>query len=121
MNIELWRQRKKELHLTHDQLAEKAGVSRRVVASIFGGDARGQNPTLATIAAIEKALGLNTPSLEWTDEDKAAGVTFTSPYNNLSKEEVKWFELRSLIIEKQGEEYLNTVIEMLTTLMNQKK
>lgn len=73
MNIELWRQRKKELHLTHDQLAEKAGVSRRVVASIFGGDARGQNPTLATVAAIEKALGLASD----TDQEPAPPLTDT--------------------------------------------
>lgn len=58
MDIELWKKRKKELHLTHDQLAEMSGVSRRVIAGIFAGDNRGQNPRLVTVQAIERALGL---------------------------------------------------------------
>ena len=40
MNIELWKKRKKELHLTHDQLAEMSGVSRRTIAGIFANDER---------------------------------------------------------------------------------
>ncbi len=119
INVELWEERKKKLGYTFDELSEKSGIPKRTILGVFRKEVT--TPRIDTVQAIEKALGLNTPSLEWTDEDKAAGVTFTSPYNNLSKEEVKWFELRSLIIEKQGEEYLNTVIEMLTTLMNQKK
>lgn len=61
MDIQLWKKRKKELHLTHDQLAEKSGVSRRTIAGIFSGDPTYQSPTLNTIESIERALGLNQP------------------------------------------------------------
>lgn len=59
VNIELWKKRKKELHWSHDDLARESGVSRRTIAGIFAGDARGQNPTIETVQAIEKALGLS--------------------------------------------------------------
>ena len=60
MDIQLWKKRKKELKLTHDQLAEKSGISRRTIAGIFSGDPTYQSPTLNTIEAIERALGLYT-------------------------------------------------------------
>lgn len=59
MNIDLWKTRKKELKLTHDELAELSGISRRTIAGIFGGDPRYASPTLNTIESIERALGIN--------------------------------------------------------------
>lgn len=59
INIELWKKRKKELHWSHDDLARESGVSRRTIAGIFAGDERGQNPTIETVQAIERALGLS--------------------------------------------------------------
>lgn len=64
MDIQQWKRRKKELHLTHDQLAEKSGISRRTIAGIFSGDPTYQSPTLNTVEAIERALGLNQPQLQ---------------------------------------------------------
>ena len=61
MDIQQWKRRKKELHLTHDQLVEKSGISRRTIAGIFSGDPTYQSPTLNTVEAIERALGLNQP------------------------------------------------------------
>ena len=61
MDLELWKKRKKELHLTHDQLAEKSGISRRTIARIFSGNPDTPSPTLNTVEAIERALGLNQP------------------------------------------------------------
>lgn len=61
MNLEQWKKRKKELHLTHDQLAEKSGISRRTIARIFAGGPDMPSPTLNTVEAIERALGLNQP------------------------------------------------------------
>lgn len=58
MNIELWRQRKKELHLTLDEIAEQSGVSRRTVARVFSKTANYDNPGRVTIEAIERVLGL---------------------------------------------------------------
>lgn len=59
MNIQKWKQRKKELGWTHDELAEKSGISRRTIAGIFSGDPRYESPTYNTIQAIERALGLS--------------------------------------------------------------
>lgn len=59
INIELWKKRKKELNWSHDDLARESGVSRRTIAGIFAGDERGQNPTIETVQAIERALGLS--------------------------------------------------------------
>ena len=59
INIELWKKRKKELNWSHDDLARESGVSRRTIAGIFAGDERGQNPTIETVQAIERALGLD--------------------------------------------------------------
>ena len=59
INLELWKKRKKELHWSHDDLARESGISRRTIAGIFAGDERGQNPTIDTIQAIERALGLS--------------------------------------------------------------
>lgn len=54
MNIDLWKTRKKELKLTHDELAELSGISRRTIAGIFGGDPRYASPTLCQAQSIPK-------------------------------------------------------------------
>lgn len=59
MDIELWKKRRKELGLTLDQLSALSGVSRRTVAGIFANDPSRCSPTLNTIQAIEKALGID--------------------------------------------------------------
>ncbi len=65
MNIQLWKKRKKLLNLTYDDLAKISGVSKRTIAGIFGGGYKYESPTLNTIQAIERALGIN--SFETTD------------------------------------------------------
>lgn len=67
MNIELWRQRKKELHLTLDEIAEQSGVSRRTVARVFSKTANYDNPGRVTIEAIERVLGLSSSPPATTD------------------------------------------------------
>lgn len=62
MDITLWKKRKKELHLTHDDLAKLSGISRRTIAGIFSGDPTYSSPTLNTINAIEQVLGINEKS-----------------------------------------------------------
>lgn len=59
MDLELWQKRRKELSLTYDDLAKLSGVSKRTVAGIFGGDYQYRSPTLNTVQAIEKALGIS--------------------------------------------------------------
>lgn len=57
MNIELWKQRKKELKLTFEDLSKKTGVSIRTLKSVFSGER--SNTTTFTVQSIEKALGLD--------------------------------------------------------------
>lgn len=57
MNIELLRQRKKELKMTFDEMSEKSGIPKRTLEAIFVGKTK--TPRIDTIEAIEKALGLN--------------------------------------------------------------
>jgi transcriptional regulator with XRE-family HTH domain len=56
MDIELWKQRKKELKLTFEDLSVQTGLSVRTLKSLFTGER--SNTTTFTIQAIEKALGL---------------------------------------------------------------
>ena len=58
MDIELWRQRKKEMHLTLDDIAERSGVSRGTVARLFSKTSGYNNPCSATVEVIERVLEL---------------------------------------------------------------
>src|SRR5262249_60524288 len=60
---------------TLDQLAERSGVSRRMLVSIEQGSA---NPSIATLLLISDALGIGLPALTMPDagmlEDFLAGA-----------------------------------------------
>lgn len=107
INIERWQKRKKELGWTLDNIAEKSGISRRTVARVFSGNPKYPDPTYNTVQAIERALGLT----EWTAEEKELGVGEHAVV--LSPEEWQWMELRSEIIRLHGEEYLNTLTDLI--------
>lgn len=57
MDLELWKKRRKELGLRYDDLAEKAGVSKRTIEDIFRGYTTA--PRIDTVEAIERALGVD--------------------------------------------------------------
>jgi transcriptional regulator with XRE-family HTH domain len=57
---------------TLDQLAERAGVSRRMLVSIEQGTA---NPSIATLLLISDALGIGLPAL--VDMDRPSGLRVT--------------------------------------------
>ena len=109
MNIKKYQDRKNELNLTYDDIVRLSGVSKRTIAGFFGGDPKYANPSIDTLRAIDKALGLN--ELEWTDEDKAEGVGSHSV--KLSADEWEWLELRSELLEAGGQEYLDTLTALL--------
>ena len=91
MNIELWKKRKKELKMTHDELAEKSGVSRRTIAGIFSGNPDWCSPTLNTIQAIERALGLDEEpknSVQIPDKYKDIMVALNDGDKNLQQEDI---------------------------------
>lgn len=110
INIERWKQRKKELGWSYDDIARESGIGRRTIAGIFGGDPHYESPTLNTIQAIERALGLS----EWTAEEKELGVGKHPTY--LSEEETEWLELRSEILRVFGQDYLNALTDSFKKL-----
>ena len=57
---------------TLDQLAERSGVSRRMLVSIEQGSA---NPSIATLLLISDALGIGLPVL--VDMDRSPGLRVT--------------------------------------------
>src|SRR2546430_17667584 len=57
---------------TLDQLAERSGVSRRMLVSIEQGSA---NPSIATLLLISDALGIGLPAL--VDMDRSPGLQVT--------------------------------------------
>lgn len=115
MDINAWKKRKKELHWTHDDLARESGVSRRTIARIFSGNPDSPSPTLNTVEAIEKALGIENPTLEWTEEDKALGVGNHPTY--LSERERKWMELGSEVLRIKGEAYYDMLEQMIEAVI----
>ena len=58
INTEKWKNKKKELNLTFDELADLAKISRRQIIYLFNGSAK--NPGIETVQKIERALGLTT-------------------------------------------------------------
>src|SRR5256885_4481345 len=54
---------------TLDQLAERSGVSRRMLVSIEQGSA---NPSIATLLLVSDALGIGLPAL--VDMDRPSGL-----------------------------------------------
>ena len=67
MNLELWKQRKKELRLTFEDLHAKTGVSVRRLKSLFNGEK--QNTTISTAQAIEKALGITEETINLSENE----------------------------------------------------
>ena len=115
MDLNLWKKRKKEMHLNYDKIATQAGISKRTVEDIFRGYTT--TPRIDTVEAIESVLGLNQQP-KWTEEEKTLGV---GKYKtNLSEDEWEWIEIRSEILRIHGEEYLKTVKTMLKAITNNK-
>lgn len=111
MDIELYNQKRKELHMTVAELAEKAGISRRALTGILRGEEKYCNPTTATIQKIERALGIG-----WTDEEMAQGVSPVVVRNITPKEDDLLEYFRELGIKK-GAKAQATALEMIKKLI----
>lgn len=117
MNIERLKKRKKELGWTLDEIAERSGISRRTVSRLFSGNPNYPSPTINTLQAIERALGLD-KGPEWTEEEKALGVG-NYPVK-ISDDEYKWLELRSELLRVMGEDYVKTTESLLQAIIEKK-
>lgn len=74
MDIDFYNQKRKDLKLTVDDLAKKAGISRRTLTGILRQEPKYSNPTIDTIQKIERALGLS----DITDEEAAQSMQVSS-------------------------------------------
>ena len=99
MNIEILKKILKERKITYAKLSELSGISIYTIKSIFCG--RSKNPTIDTVNAIKKALGLN-------GEDFGGGISV--PY--ITQEEEKIITLYRTLDERH-KNYFITFIEGL--------
>ena len=106
-DLDKWKAQKKTLNLTLDDLVEKTGISRRTLSGLFSGkDPRYQNPTVATINAIEQAL-----ELAPTQDERAAGVVDTMRVS-ITAEEDNLLVLYREIGRKKGADMQRLFMEM---------
>ena len=112
MDIELWKKRKKELHWTHDDLARESGVSRRTIARIFAGKPNTPSPTLNTIEAIERALGINEKSPAAQDAQPSHVDEFVRDFGDLFADEdfVKYAKLYKIMDAAQRIYILGVIV-----------
>ena len=62
-NLKLYKDTKKKLKMTIQQISEKSGLPRRTIEDFFRGASK--NPRIDTVEAIEKALGIkNAPVIQ---------------------------------------------------------
>lgn len=94
MDLELWKQLKKQNKLTFDALSEKSNIPKRTLEDIFAG--RTTDPRSTTVEAIERALGINEKSspaeqesLKVPDSLKPYQFAFFEGMDGLSEESVK--------------------------------
>ena len=102
--------------ITYEQLSEKSGIPLNTLKNIFSG--RTPNPRIDTIQAIMRALELDQSALQWTEEEKAAGIGAHDI--KLSEEEWEWIELLSEIKRKKGERAIQAIKTIILTYLEEK-
>lgn len=107
-NLQMYRNKKKELKLTNEKISALSGIPKRTVEDFFRGAT--PNPKIDTVEAIEKALGISS-RLEWTDEERALGVGNHPTF--LSDIEREWLELGSEVLRIRGEDYYKVLKKMI--------
>ncbi len=114
-NLELWKERKKELHLTLDDIAKSTKIGISTIKDIFRGATYA--PRIDTVQAIERVLGL---SDDITPEERAAGWVETKKVS-LTPEQDEWLTKRDEILRLYGNEGLQAVNAMIDSYIKAKK
>ena len=114
INLNLWKENKKILNLTNQDIANEADVSLNTVKNIFRGVTT--DPRLETVQRIEKVLGL---SPEWTEEDRAQGVGKHAVV--LSDEDERRLQLLWQAEETLGSDYVKAYLYALEIAIQQKQ
>lgn len=106
------RELREDSGLTQKELAAACNLSPQCISALEKGI---NSPTALTLTAIANFFKMSIDELlEVTPADKAAGVG--NHPTHLSTAEWEWLELRSEIIEARGEQYLNTLTELIKVL-----
>lgn len=113
INLAKWKEQKKKLHLTFEDLAEQTKISRRQLQYLFQGEI--DNPRVETVEAIERALGL---SPQFTEEELAQGVG-NHPIV-LSDRASNWLSTLYRADEVLGEDYVDAVMDMVNINVEKK-
>lgn len=116
MEVQAIKKYMKEKKITYDELAARSGLSISTIKKIFSGIS--QYPRIDTMAAIETALELNQSPVQFTDEEKAAGVGAHGTV--LSDEEWEIIELFSELERIKGKNAVNAVKTMIKSLCEEK-
>ena len=97
MDIELWKQRKKELKLTFEDISQTTGVSIRTLKGLFSGERT--NTTTYTAQAIENALGIGKDiEVDISAEEQA----FIETFRQLTEDEKKeFYSIANFILAKR--------------------
>lgn len=109
MNIEELNAVRKQQGLSIDELAKRSKLPKSTIEKVLFGVVK--HPRIDTMQAIEEALGLSTPPLQWTEEDKALGVGNHPTY--LSEKEWRILNAFNDLERARGEVFADKMIKMI--------
>ncbi|MBQ9113871.1 MAG: helix-turn-helix transcriptional regulator [Clostridia bacterium] len=117
IQLEKWKQAKKEKNLSYDDLAKLTGYSRSTITNIFCGYI--DLPRHETVQAIESVLGLSHEKLEITEADKDAGVELKHR-EILSPDEMEVVDTYRAIKSEKGEKTAHAIKSMMKAFLDEK-
>ena len=80
MDLERWKQLKKEQKITFNELSKKSQIPKRTLEDIFAG--RTTDPRTTTVEAIERALGLNEKNQTVRDAQSDIAENFVKEFGS---------------------------------------
>ena len=115
--MEYLKKAKKEKKLTLQEISNLSGIPKRTVDDIFSGHTK--NPRIDTLQAIERALGIHQPPLEWTDEDKENGA---KPQHKeiLTEDEIEILDAYRAIKSEKGDKSAEAIKILLQAFLDKK-
>ena len=102
-----WKEQKKSLKLTNQEIANAANLPLRTVEQVMCGKVK--NPRNDTVQAIERALGL---APTFTEEERALGLSDNHPIT-LSDDDRELINLFAEAEEKLGKTYVRGIKQMV--------
>ena len=109
-----WKEQKKSLKLTNQEIANAANLPLRTVVQVMCGKVK--NPRNDTVQAIERALGL---APTFTEEERALGLSENHPIA-LSDDDRELINLFAEAEEKLGKAYVRGVKQMVRLAIDTK-